>query len=439
MAPDPLEQLERLTEFVDSFANCFSRKGQIEIGKQYVEGVLGDASQKNMQGMWKRLANAVSYQSLQHFITHSSWDASDVWGALREKCPDREGVFVIDDTGIAKKGEHSVGVQRQYSGTLGKVGNCQIIVSAVLRATEGIWPLGMQLYLPKKWTSNEKRRASASIPEEIGFRQKWKIGLDLLDAAIASGIKPYCVVADAGYGECRDFRSGVRKRELHYSVGVKSDLKVFVDPPDFILPKSSKMGRPRTRRKLASNSPTPERVADVVSAASSDDWVEVAWREGTKGALVAEFLAMRVTPSAKWHDGQQNERCWLLCERPVGSTDVRKYHLSSLPEDTVLDDLVWVTHERWAIEHNYKQLKGELGLDHFEGRSYPGLHRHLALGAIAYYFLEIERQQGQAADKPTLNELRRIVTELFTMLYIANDPRARELMLHILSRPPPET
>ena len=105
----------------------------------------------------------------------------------------------------------------------------------------------------------------------------------------------------------------------------------------------------------------------------------------------------------------------------------------------MLDDLVWVTHERWAIEHNYKQLKGELGLDHFEGRSYPGLHRHLALGAIAYYFLEIERQQGQAADKPTLNELRRIVTELFTMLYIANDPRARELMLHILSRPPPET
>lgn len=439
VAPDPLEQLERLGAFIDSFAHCFNRSKQALIGRQYIEGVLGDASRKTMQGMWTRLSNAVSYQSLQHFVTNSTWAASDVWKALREKCPNRDGVFILDDTGIAKKGNHSPGVQRQYSGTLGKVGNCQVIVTGVLRAPEGIWPLGMQLYLPKSWAEDQTRRVKASVPEEIIFEEKWKIGLRLLDTALEEGFQFWCVTADAGYGDSRDFRDGIRQRKLDYSVGVASNLKVFVDPPTFELLPSSETGRPRTKKKLAATSSKPQTIAEVAASMPEEQWREVSWRPGTKGDLKAEFLALRVTPSAKWHDGQENERCWLLCERPVDSTEVRKYHLSSLPEDIPLDDLVWATHERWAIEHNYRQLKGELGMDDFEGRSYPGLHRHLVLTAIAYYFLEMERQQAESAIRPTLNELRRVITEVFTMLYIANDPRARELMLRILAKPPPET
>ena len=414
--PDPLDQLERLSTFIDSFAHCFSRSKQVLIGRQYVEGVLGDATQKTMQGMWKRVSNAVSYQSLQHFITNSTWRAEDVWKSLREKCPSREGVFIIDDTGIAKQGDHSPGVQRQYSGTLGKVGNCQVIVTGVLRATEGIWPLGMQLYLPESWTSDHARRDKASVPQDVAFETKWKIGLNLLDAALADGFTFWCIAADAAYGDCREFREGVRKRGLHYSVGVKSELRV-----------------------IGASSTKPLPISEVAASMPEESWQEVTWRPGTNGDLSAEFLAIRVQPSAKSLDGQDQEQCWLLCERPVGSSDVRKYHLSSLPEDTDLVDLVWVTHERWAIEHNYKQLKSELGMDDFEGRSYVGLHRHFVLTAIAYYFLEIERQQSDAETLPTLNQLKRIITELFTMLCIANDPRARELMMRILARPRPET
>lgn len=439
MSDDPLHQLERLTDFVDSFASCFTRKKHVAIGRDYVRGVMTDAARKNMQGMWMRLSTATQYQQFQHFITHSKWDAETVWARLRERCPSREGVLVIDDTGLPKKGDKSVGVQRQYSGTLGKVGNCQVVVSAVLRSVEGIWPVGMRLYLPDKWSSDPEKREAASIPESAAFQEKWKIALDFVDDALADGYVPHCVAADAGYGECHAFRKGIRERKLHYSVGVKSDLKVFERPPLFIKPKpkKGKTGRPRTALKLSPKNPKPVTAASLAAKAGEDDWVEVTWREGTKGELKAEFFALRVTPSHGWHKGMPQERCWLICERPIGCDEVRKYHMSSLPEDTGLDNLVWATHERWAVEHNYKQLKGELGLDHFEGRSYPGLHRHMALTAIAYYFLELERQEAEAVERPSLNQIRRLVTELMTMLYIANDPRARELMLRLLERPPP--
>lgn len=446
MTGDPLRQLDRLASFVDSFADCFTRKKHVNIGQDYVRGVVTDAQRKNMHGMWERLASATPYQQFQHFITHSKWEADRVWQRLRERCPDREGVLVIDDTGIPKKGEQSVGVQRQYSGTLGKIGNCQVVVSAVLRASEGIWPLGMRLYLPGSWSSDVTKREASSIPESAAFQEKWKIAHDIIDAALADGYEPYCVAADAAYGECNAFRKGLRERGLHYAVGINRNQKVFEKPPRFIRPsrsKRTKIGRPKTSAKLAASNPEPVTVESLAAKADASDWIEISWRESTqtrngkRQELTAEFLALRVTPSHGWHKGMQHEICWLLCERPVGSDAVRKYHLSSLPEDIALDDLVWATHERWAIEHNYKQLKGELGLDHFEGRSYPGLHRHMALTAIAYYFLERERQESQQNERPTLNQIRRVITELLTMLYIANDPRAREIMIAILGRSPP--
>lgn len=437
---NPFAQLERLGGFVDSFAPCFKRKDQAKVGATYVRGVLGDAVRKNMQGMWERCAESVDYQSLQHFITHSSWCYETVWDALRHKCPDRRGVLAIDDTGLPKKGTRSPGVQRQYSGTLGKVGNCQIIVSAVLRGEKGIWPVGMQLYLPKSWAEDAERREQAAIPEELQFQPKWKIALDLVDRVLESGIKPECVTADAAYGDNTEFRAGLRKRGLHYSVGIQGACKVFLKPPRFVSRKSKVKGRPPTRLKLASSSPQPKTVKEIAEARPDDEWVEVTWRTGTKGDLRAEFLALRVTPSHGWHNGDENERGWLLCERPIGTDEgVRKYHFSSLPEDTPLEELVWVTHERWAIEHNYKQLKGELGMDHFEGRSYPGLHRHLVLTSIAYYFLELERRRSRGAERPTLNQVRRVLAEMFTMLYIANDPRARRMMQYLLSDPPSPT
>ncbi len=436
MAPNPFKLLPRLGQFVDGFAPCFSRKKQSDSAQRYVRGLLSDAKKKNMQCMCGRLTGDDDYQSLQHFITHSTWSAESVWAQLRMDCPDREGVLAIDDTGIAKQGKHSVGVHRQYSGTLGKVGNCQVVVSCVLRAKRLIWPLGMQLYLPEVWAEDESRRDAAAIPETVVFQTKWEIALHLVDQAIDAGIEPTCVTADAAYGECSDFRDRLTERGLAYSVGVPSDVKVFAKPPRWVEPTTNSFGRPKKRPRLAGNSPKPRTAAEIAASTPKSSWKKVTWRKGTKGPLAAEFLALRVTPSRGWHKGQKNDECWLICERPCGAKKVRKYYLSTLPRRTSLTKLALLTHERWVIEHNYRDFKHELGLDHFEGRSYPGFHRHLALTAVAYTFLETERRRSRATDLPTLNATRRSVTEILTMLLFALGERSSKIILEFIRDPP---
>lgn len=422
--------------FVDGFAICFSRKKQSDASQRYVRGLLSDARKKNMQGMWGRLTGEGDYQALQHFITHSTWTPDKVWSRLRSVCVDKEGVLVIDDTGIPKQGKHSVGVHRQYSGTLGKVGNCQVVVSSVLRSKRSIWPLAMQIYLPKAWTNDEGRRDGAGVPPSLFFQTKWQIALAQVDDVLSAGITPSCVAADAGYGDCSEFRDGLAQRGLRYAVGVSSTLKVFANPPRFVEPKPNSFGRPRTKKKLARNSPKPKTVAQVAASVPKSSWKRIAWRKGSKGYLAAEFLVARVTPSKGWHAGNEHDACWLICERPSGKSEVRKYHLSTLPENLRAKELIRITHERWVVEHNYRQLKDELGLDHFEGRSYFGFHRHLALTAMACTFLENERRRSRAVEPPTLNSIRRSVTEVLTMLLFALGERSSKIILEFIRDPP---
>lgn len=436
MAPNPYKLLPRLGQFVDGFASCFSRKKQSDSAQRYVRGLLSDAKKKNMQCMCGRLTGDNDYQSLQHFITHSTWNAEAVWAELLRQCPDKEGVLAIDDTGIAKQGKHSVGVQRQYSGTLGKVGNCQVVVSCVLRAKRSIWPLAMKLYLPKVWAEDEGRRDGAGIPASVTFQEKWKIALSLIDRALEAGVTPECTTADAAYGDCFEFRTGLTNRNLAYSVGVSSDLMVFAKPARFIEPTANSFGRPRTKARLAKNSSKPKTVSEIAASKAKSQWKKVTWRKGTKGPLAAEFLVLRVTPSHGWHKGERNDECWLICERPCGAKKVRKYYLSTLPRRISVTKLALLTHERWAIEQNYRDFKHELGLDHFEGRSYPGFHRHLALTAIAYTFLENERRRSRATHLPTLNATRRSVTEILTMLLFALGERSSKMILDFIRDPP---
>ncbi len=389
-----------------------------------------------MQGMWGRLTDDGDYQSLQHFITHSTWSADKIWSQLRTKCADKGGILVIDDTGIPKQGKHSVGVHRQYSGTLGKVGNCQIVVSCVLRSERSIWPVAMQLYLPEAWASDEDRRDGAGVPDAVSFRTKWQIALTQIDDALSTGITPNCVAADAGYGDCAEFRDELTRRGLCYAVGISSTLKVFAKPPRFVTPRPGSGGRPRTRKGLAKNSPKPMTVAELAASTPESSWKKVVWRKGSKGKMAAEFLVLRVSPSKGWDRGRENAQCWLICERPTGKREVRKYHLSTLAENLKVKELIRITHERWVIEHNYRQLKDELGLDHFEGRSYSGFHRHLVLTAMAYTFLEHERRRSRAAEVPTLNSLRRSVTEILTMLLFALGERSSRIILQFMRDPP---
>ncbi len=429
--------LKRLAEYVDSFADCFGRKGRPEAARRYVKGLVSDAKRKNMQCMWSRISDRGDYQALQHFITHSTWSSQRVWGALRRKLPDQEGVLIVDDTGIPKRGTQSVGVARQYSGTLGKIGTCQVVVSIVLRSKHSTWPLAMELYLPDEWTE-EGRRHAAAIPEDIPFRTKWEIALNQIDQACASGIKVRCVTADAAYGDIGNFRKGLAERGLYYAVAVKVGTKAFDKPPRFVVPKTNPKhkGPTRIRLVLAKNARKPKTVRQIAKAVPEADWETVTWRRGSKGQLRGEFVALRVTPSHAWGKGNQHDECWLLCERSIDEKHATRFYFSNLPASMSLKRLVDLARTRWPIEQSYEQLKDELALDHFEGRSYPGFHHHLVLTALAFAFLQLERRRSRAQQVPTLNRLRLSVTELVTAQLFASDERLSRMITEFIRDPP---
>jgi len=422
--------MERLARFLDGFATCFSRRAHGGHAKRYVKGLLSDAKSKNMEGLLSRLAEPGDYQSLQHFITHSTWDASRVSQRLVETLPEREGYLLIDDTSIPKQGSESVGVARQYCGALGKVANCQVIVTSALRTKHTTWPLQMELYLPETWCGDADRRERTNVPEHLEHRTKLAMAVAQIDLAITAGIQIRCVLADAGYGESTEFRDAIAERGLHYAVGVGKNVSVFTAPPK--LRATSRPSRP----ELATRSPRPITLEKLVDAAAPAQWTKLAWRKGTKGKLVAEFLIQRVLPAHRWDRGRENAGVWLICERTLGRDAVRKFYFSNLPAKLSHSELVRITHERWAIEMQYRDLKQEVALDHFEGRSYQGLHRHLVLTALAYSFLQLERRRSRAATLPSLNAVRRAVTEIIVAMLFATGDRFAKLVSSFARDPP---
>jgi SRSO17 transposase len=372
-----------------------------------------------MQGLVNRVSDPARYQSLQHFITHSTWSADDVWSTLRKKAVDDHGVLVIDDTGIPKQGRDSVGVARQYSGTLGKIGNCQIVVSCVLHTARSTWPMAMDLYLPEEWMEDEARRESVGIPESIFFRPKWKIALDQVDALLRQGITIDAVVADAAYGSSSEFREGLASRKQNYVVGINNTTTVFLDP-DWPSPSGFEQQKAHPVRMIAYLLP-------------AEAWQKVTWRKGTKGPLAAEFARIRVMAA---REGRESSPCWLLMERPLSGNGDRKYYLSNLPKDVPLRTLVDRAHQRWCVELNYQQLKSELALDHFEGRQYAGFHRHLVLTALAFFFLEKERRRHRSKPLPTLNAMRRLVTDIVIAIQFATGERFTAMVKDFARSPP---
>jgi len=387
-----VKRLKRLTKFLDGFAGAFVRGGQSGNATRYVQGLLSDAKRKNMEGMLQRLSDPGQYQTLQHFITHSTWSADSIWVQLRDDAPDRRGLLLIDDTSLPKQGRDSAGVARQYCGALGKIANCQSIVTTALRSKRAVWPMSMELFLPKAWCDDEDRRERTRVPEALQHRTKTKMAIEHVDAVRASGIEITCVLADSGYGDAVEFREALTERGLHYSVGVSRTTKVVVDGKQ----------RATTLEKIAKSEP-------------ASAWRRIAWRKGTKGPLAADFLLLRVTPTHRKAVGS----LWLICERTLGKVGVRKFYFSSLPPTISPKRLVAITHERWAIEQHYRDLKQETALDHFEGRSYPGLHRHMALTAIAFTFLESERQRKANDGLLSIGAIREAVTEVVVLMLFA--------------------
>jgi SRSO17 transposase len=296
--------------------------------------------------------------------------------------------YCIDDTGIAKKGAFSVGVHRQYSGTLGKIGNCQVIVSLHgVSDTFGAC-LGLQLYLPESWCEDKERREQACVPADITFQRKWEIALGLLDAARSNGGPTLPVVADAGYGDCREFRDGLRQRGLKYVVGVSSQTTVWRAETMVEVPSRRQgAGRPPTRARAVDGEPVLiEVLANELLAGGAFKYLS--WRTGTKGPLGGQFAALRVRSAEKRTKGvPPGEEEWLLIEREI--TGEFKYYLSSLSARSTLTSLVRLAKMRWHVERDYQDMKQELGFDRYEGRSWGGLHRHLAMVALMHAFIAL--------------------------------------------------
>jgi SRSO17 transposase len=400
LTPDVLRRLE---DYAAGFRDDFNRPRQAAWCGVYLRGLIQDGDRKSAEPMAARVPLPEGLdvsdpdQALQQLLGQSPWDEQAVLKRYRAtmaaKFADPAGIFVIDDTTFPKQGKHSVGVQRQYCGALGKKANCQCAVSVHYVAPKGHYPLDMRLYLPDSWLGDPGRLGKAGVPEAERRRlSKGQIALELLDRVRGEGLPGGVVVADSGYGVSGPFRDGLAERGLHYVVGVTDEMVVFTEEPRWDDPKAGTGGRPQKRRRLVEGSPRPVSLKELAARTPRR---KVTWREGTKGPMSGLFAWLRVWPAGGWATGEcaGAESLWLLIEEQ--SDGKLKYAFSNLPADTSRLRAVRLWRSRWPVELGYQQMKEELGLDHHEGRSWRGFHHHACLVMLAYGFLALEQRRAR--------------------------------------------
>jgi SRSO17 transposase len=382
-----MDAIGGLEAWLAPFLAALGRKTRRSWAPLYVQGLLGPDEGKSVQPMAQRLG-LPGHDQLHHFLSSPAWDDAPLWRVLADEAGRLVGgeraVLVVDDTGLPKKGSASVGVAPQYCGQLGKQANCQVLVSLTLAQGEVPVPVGLRLFLPKTWTEDPDRCARAGVPEAARTAQgKPEMALAEIDRVRAAGITFGCVLADAGYGMSAAFRQGLNERQLAWAVGIPRTQKVYTTAVRLEWPQT-RTGRPR---KVPKPSEEPRPVDAVLATAR---WRRVAWRQGTKGALAARFAAVRIrvgdgapTRTARHLPGDE---AWLVGEwRDNGE---RKFYLSNLAPRTSLRALAAAIKARWVCEQAHQQLKQEVGLGDFEGRSWTGLHRHALMACIAYAYLQ---------------------------------------------------
>jgi SRSO17 transposase len=397
MPGSPADGWEQELEcWLQPFLQRLRRKAQRHWAPFYLKGLILPGERKSVEPMAARVAPGDT-QQLHHFVSTSPWSTARLEDEL-VRAADRlvggpNAVLVIDDTALVKQGRHSVGVKRQYCGQLGKRANCQSLVSLTLARAEVPVCVGLRLFLPDDWCADAARRAAAGVPEAVTYRPKWKIALEEIDRVVASGIRFGCVLADTEYGKAAEFRAGLGERRLAFAVGILPTQKVY--PPDVTLvhPARKPIGRPR---KHPVPSAASVEAAELIEGRAGT-FRTISWRTGTKGPLKTAFTALRVRvadgPVMARAQHLPGEEVWLVGEHRA--TGERKYHLANLPADTTLEVLAALIKARWACEQVHQQLKEELGLDHFEGRSWRGLHHHALLCQLALAFLQHLRLGGE--------------------------------------------
>lgn len=401
-----MRKKDRLDRFLDVLAGALGHQDRAGPCRDYCVGLLMDGERKSLEPMAARLsplAVGSEHQKLHHFVAQSAWSDTAVLTAVRDwvlpELKESGGVeaWIVDDTGFPKKGEASVGVARQYCGQLGKQDNCQVAVSLSLANDQGSLPIAYRLYLPEPWCADAKRRRKVGIPEPIGFQTKPQIALDQIRAAVAADVPRGAVLADAAYGDDTAFREALQDLKLFYAVGLRSSTTVW--GPQAMLPAvpPRSPGRGRTPRRLQPAEPSLS-VKALAQRLPATAWRTVRW--GENGALSSRFARGRVRAAHRTH---QRTRLpapeWLLIEWPRHAPEPERYWLSNLPESHAFRDLVRLAKLRWRIERDYQELKQEVGLSHFEGRSWRGFHHHASLSIAAYGYLMTERLRTQRRSK----------------------------------------
>lgn len=391
--------LEDLDGWLAPFLAVMGRKTRRAWAPLYLQGLLGPGARKSVQPMAERLGLG-GHDQLQHFVASPAWDDAPLWAVLAREAGRLVGgkaaYLVIDDTALPKQGRLSVGVARQYCGQLGKRANCQSLVSLTLAAGEVPVPVSLRLFLPDEWVADPERCARAGVPEaEMVARAKGEIALAELDRVRAAGMRFGCVLADAGYGISAAFRHALDERGLLWAVGTACNQKVYGTDVQLVPPTG------RARKPVPDQE--PQAAEDVLAGLP---WRRVTWRRGTKGELAARFAAkrIRVADGAVWGNNRHlpGRQAWLVGEwRASGE---RKYYLANLPPRTSVRALAAAIKARWMCEQAHQQLKGELGLGHFECRSWTGLHRHVLMACIAYAYLQHLRLAGHHRTGPGENE-----------------------------------
>jgi SRSO17 transposase len=378
----------RLQQYIDRIGEVLGHPKRREAFASYAVGLLSDLERKSVEPIAALICPDparldAAHQSLLHFVSTSDWDDRAVrrvaskyaMEAMSARAPIT--TWIIDDTGFLKQGKHSVGVQRQYTGSAGKIANCQIGVSLTVSNGLEHLPIDFELYLPKEWTDDPARRREAQIPEDIRFKTKVDLALDEIERAVADKVPGDVVLADAAYGRSSKFRETVRISGFDYAVGVDATTKLVALGPG---------GRWST---------TPVTAAEFARALTKNAFRRITWREGTSRKLASRFALRRVRLAND--DGipiQEHEPLWLLIEWPFGESEPSQFAVTTLPAKMSKKQIVRLFKERYRTEQAYEEMKGELGLDHFEGRRFRGWHHHVSVVLCCYAFVVAERARS---------------------------------------------
>lgn len=396
-----MHDLDSLDGYLDYLCDGLGHADRHVSLKDYCQALALPLARKSVEPMAANVAPLnvrAKHQSMHHFVSKSAWSDGELLDRVRRwvepLIKTETGYYwIVDDTGLPKKGTHSVGVARQYCGQLGKKDNCQVAVSLSLATELGSTPLAYRLYLPKEWIDDPLRRQKAGVPGDIEFATKPVIALSQIRSALAAGVQPGVVLADAAYGDDTMFREGVRALGLFYAMAIRERTTVWTAnlAPLPAPPRKPGPGRtPSLLRRAPGHEPLS--VKKLAFDLDPSQFHKVCWREGSNTPLASRFAAVRVRSAHRdyWMSEQRDEE-WLLIEWPEGDTEPLRYYLSNGPVDASLEQLVFVTKMRWRIERDYQELKQEFGLGHYEGRGWIGFHHHATLCIATYGFITAQR------------------------------------------------